>query len=939
MKLASIAVALFAVSTVAQAANETSPHYTAPYNVVWTSPSHDAAGSMPLGNGQVGINLWVEEDGDLRFYISRNDSFTEVSRLVKVGGVRISLDPNPFKKGMKFQQELKLAEGVCAITAGQEDSGVSIVVFVSANSPTISVIGSSSSPVKVKVTADLWRTKPHALTGEELNSSWTLHKSPTPVVESADVVPTIPADVMPTIPVGEIAWYHRNETSPAFAATLKIQSLDSIAAKAHDPLRHRTFGGYLSATGWETPPVLHGRNKPAFFHRVGGNAIESTALRDFGIRIATPCFQATSAAEWIRQAQETRYPQLAEHLAAWHDFWDRSRIIVSGDQVAGVPGSEHPLRIGYDSNGGNKFPGEIVVAALYNRALSAEELAKHAKDDPALKHGPPLPGFVFASIGGPRTIDELKGGKPTSELTLEACIKPTVLSPGRILDRLTAGGSDGFLFDTHPGDTLRLIVGSNILSARPKLIQVGKTYHVAATYNATTGAMRIYLDGRLVAQRDDAVSASITRAYTLQRYMQAIGGRGPFPIKFNGGQFTVEPKAMGKPHNADWRAWGDCFWWQNTRHMYHPMLAAGDFDLMDPLFDMYEAARPLADARAKLYHGAEGCYFPETMTVWGTYSNGDYGWNRAGHEPKDVQCPWWQYAWNQGPELVGLLLDRWDYTGDEKFLTERVLPMAESVLKYFDTRFKKDNEGRIVLDPTQSVETYWHGVVNDMPSTAGLNDITARLCALPERLVSTTQREFFQRMRAACPTVPVEEVKVRGKTIRRLAPAQKYNPTASNCEDPELYGIWPFRLYGVGRPGLEDARAAYATRHNHLDVGWGYDGNCAALLGLTDEAARILKVKCANSNHAYRWPATWGPNFDWLPDQNHGGNLLETTQLMLLQPVGDKLLVLPAWPKTWDVDFKLHAPRQTVVECVYRGGRIERLIVTPDSRRADIVLP
>ncbi len=92
---------------------------------------------------------------------------------------------------------------------------------------------------------------------------------------------------------------------------------------------------------------------------------------------------------------------------------------------------------------------------------------------------------------------------------------------------------------------------------------------------------------------------------------------------------------------------------------------------MDPLFQTYAAVRPLAEARSRLYHGAAGCYFPETMTVWGTYSNGDYGWNRTGHQPKDVLNPWWQYAWNQGPELVALMLDRWDYTGDEAFLTAR----------------------------------------------------------------------------------------------------------------------------------------------------------------------------------------------------------------------------------------------------------------------------
>ena len=97
-----------AVSSFAQPSRYPKPHWTAPCNVVWTSPSHDATGSMPLGNGQVGINLWVEEDGDLRFYISRTDSLSEVSRLLKVGGVRISLDPNPFKKGLLFRQELQV---------------------------------------------------------------------------------------------------------------------------------------------------------------------------------------------------------------------------------------------------------------------------------------------------------------------------------------------------------------------------------------------------------------------------------------------------------------------------------------------------------------------------------------------------------------------------------------------------------------------------------------------------------------------------------------------------------------------------------------------------------------------------------------------------------------------------------------------------------------
>ncbi|HWA84538.1 MAG TPA: hypothetical protein VG820_13935, partial [Fimbriimonadaceae bacterium] len=179
---------------------------------------------------------------------------------------------------------------------------------------------------------------------------------------------------------------------------------------------------------------------------------------------------------------------------------------------------------------------------------------------------------------------------------------------------------------------------------------------------------------------------------------------------------------------------------------------------------------------------------------------------------------------------------------------------------------------------------------------------------------------------------------------RELAPAQKYVDKPTNVENGQLYAVWPFQVVSLGHPALlAEAKAAYADRLNHLDVGWGYDGNVAALLGMTDEAARILKVKCRNSHAGYRWPATWGPNFDWLPDQNHGGNLLNTANLMLLQsePLeeGGAIRLLPAWPKAWDVDFNLHAAGNTTVHCRTKGGKIVELEVTPESRRKDVVMP
>ena len=59
-------------------------------------------------------------------------------------------------------------------------------------------------------------------------------------------------------------------------------------------------------------------------------------------------------------------------------------------------------------------------------------------------------------------------------------------------------------------------------------------------------------------------------------------------------------------------------------------------------------------------------------------------------------------------------------------------------------------------------------------------------------------------------------------------------------------------------------------------------------------------------------------------------------QEMLMQCFGNEILLFPAWPKTWDVNFKLHAPKNTIVEGIFKDGKIEELKVFPESRRADV---
>lgn len=58
------------------------------YNVIWNSSGRDSSYSMPLGNGDIGLNVWIEEDGDLLFYIGKSEAWSETHRLLKLGRMR-----------------------------------------------------------------------------------------------------------------------------------------------------------------------------------------------------------------------------------------------------------------------------------------------------------------------------------------------------------------------------------------------------------------------------------------------------------------------------------------------------------------------------------------------------------------------------------------------------------------------------------------------------------------------------------------------------------------------------------------------------------------------------------------------------------------------------------------------------------------------------------
>ena len=66
---------------------ETSDPEPNPYRVVWDSPSVDWGGSMPIGNGEVAVNVWFDGQGRVHLLFARTDAWDDYGRLVKLGAV------------------------------------------------------------------------------------------------------------------------------------------------------------------------------------------------------------------------------------------------------------------------------------------------------------------------------------------------------------------------------------------------------------------------------------------------------------------------------------------------------------------------------------------------------------------------------------------------------------------------------------------------------------------------------------------------------------------------------------------------------------------------------------------------------------------------------------------------------------------------------------
>ncbi len=139
-------------------------------HIVWNSPSKDASGAMPLGNGNVLANTWVDPQGNLLVALALVDS--DKKSAAQLGRIRIKLDPPLSVKERALRQTLMFTNGAVEIV-GQADKARPIFsVWVDANHPTLHVQLRCQQPVGMNVVVENAEGSKSTAVGGNNRTTW-----------------------------------------------------------------------------------------------------------------------------------------------------------------------------------------------------------------------------------------------------------------------------------------------------------------------------------------------------------------------------------------------------------------------------------------------------------------------------------------------------------------------------------------------------------------------------------------------------------------------------------------------------------------------------------------------------------------------------------------------------------------------------------------------
>lgn len=292
------------------------------YNVEWDSQSENVGDSMPLGGGKLGLNVWVEDD-ELLFYIGSNDAIDENLSILKLGRVRVKLDPNPFTAGTQFTQKLDITKSNIQITGENAENGARIDMWVDVYNNAIHVDVDTDQPTTVSAVYENWRTADDLFAVPSYEMVYNDGKHYT---YKDTFVPMENGD--------GLMFYHRNrDDAQVFDLMVEQQKLTGVKDQLYNPQLHATFGGLIEGTGMKLQEgTVTGKYADTEF--TGWELRTEQPQTKTSITVYTHIANTDTVEDWQEELAASKEATNAADARAkteawWADFWKNSYIALN----------------------------------------------------------------------------------------------------------------------------------------------------------------------------------------------------------------------------------------------------------------------------------------------------------------------------------------------------------------------------------------------------------------------------------------------------------------------------------------------------------------------------------------------------------------------------------------------------------------------------------
>jgi hypothetical protein len=261
------------------------PGWLNQYNIVWDSQSKSSADSMPLAGGNLGLNVWVENN-DLLFLIGSPNCLDENGMQNKLGLVRLRLNSVAFAEN--FRQELNLERSEIIVSG----KSATVRLWCDVFQPVIHAEIASETPVAVSASYETWSN----YDAKFIN--------------------------------GGLQWVRRlAPVNKRREGNMKAQGVAEFARAVPDPLSNLTAGGRLLAPGLK--PAGTSTGKFNGMNTKTWTLQTEKPVRKLDLRFTLRMEQDASLADWEGKLAATPAGTRDASLQWWREFWNRSHIVIN----------------------------------------------------------------------------------------------------------------------------------------------------------------------------------------------------------------------------------------------------------------------------------------------------------------------------------------------------------------------------------------------------------------------------------------------------------------------------------------------------------------------------------------------------------------------------------------------------------------------------------